>query len=68
MTESPPSREPWRGIAVHRALMTASSPFSPVQKADLERVLWVDIVHSPSRRAMAAMCAIETLGDVANRR
>jgi hypothetical protein len=29
--------------------MTAFSPFSPVQKADLERVLWVDFAGSQSR-------------------
>jgi hypothetical protein len=43
---------------------TAFSPFSPVQKADLERVLRVDMIGSPSRQRTAAICAFETFEGV----
>src|ERR1700722_9235428 len=39
---------------------TAFSPLSPVQKADLERVLRVDLTGSASRRRMAGVCALPT--------
>jgi hypothetical protein len=41
---------------------TAFSPFPPVDEADLERVLRVDLTRSPHRLAMTAICAKPTAG------
>ena len=62
---SPPSidpiQRPFRRISPV-APTAAFSPFPPVQRAHLERVLRVVLTRSPSRRGMPASCAERTAG------
>jgi hypothetical protein len=51
-----------------RAATVAFSPFPPIHRAHLERVLRVDMTRSPNCQRMAANCAFETWSDVPCRR